>query len=105
MEVLGCGMVDPRVLVKAGVDPDEYTGFAAGFGVERFAMVLFEVQDLRMFWQSDARFLSQFPADIQASERACVCVCVFKELWRSAASYSVWKIIHSKSTSCEHFRL
>lgn len=89
MEVLGCGMVDPRVLVKAGVDPDEYTGFAAGFGVERFAMVLFEVQDLRMFWQSDARFLSQFPADIQASERVYVCVCVLIVLWRSVASYSV----------------
>lgn len=67
MEVLGCGMVDPRVLEKAGVDPEEYTGFAAGFGVERFAMVLFGVPDLRLFWESDARFLSQFPADIQVS--------------------------------------
>lgn len=67
MEVLGCGMVDPRVLEKAGVDPEEYTGFAAGFGVERFAMVLFGVPDLRLFWDSDMRFLDQFPADIQAS--------------------------------------
>lgn len=62
-------MVDPRVLEMAGVDPEEYTGFAAGFGVERFAMVLFEVQDLRNFWNSDMRFLKQFPADIQASYR------------------------------------
>ncbi|CAM9149040.1 unnamed protein product, partial [Scytosiphon promiscuus] len=68
MEVLGCGMVDPRVLEMAGVDPEEYTGFAAGFGVERFAMVLFEVQDLRNFWNSDMRFLKQFPADIQAMQ-------------------------------------
>ncbi|CAB1096277.1 unnamed protein product [Ectocarpus sp. CCAP 1310/34] len=67
MEVLGCGMVDPRVLEMAGVDPEEYSGFAAGFGVERFAMVLFGVQDLRNFWSSDMRFLEQFPADIQAS--------------------------------------
>lgn len=66
MEVLGCGMVDPRVLEKAGVDPEQYSGFAAGFGVERFAMVLFEVDDLRLFWNSDMRFLEQFPADIQA---------------------------------------
>ncbi|CAN0390145.1 unnamed protein product, partial [Ectocarpus fasciculatus] len=65
MEVLGCGMVDPRVLEMAGVDPEEYSGFAAGFGVERFAMVLFGVQDLRNFWSSDMRFLEQFPADIQ----------------------------------------
>lgn len=70
MEVLGCGMVDPRVLEKAGVDPEEYTGFAAGFGVERFAMVLFEVQDLRLFWNSDMRFLEQFPADIQGLKDA-----------------------------------
>ncbi|CAM9504819.1 unnamed protein product, partial [Ectocarpus sp. 13 AM-2016] len=66
MEVLGCGMVDPRVLEMAGVDPEEYSGFAAGFGVERFAMVLFGVQDLRNFWSSDMRFLEQFPSDIQA---------------------------------------
>lgn len=65
MEVLGCGMVDPRVLEKAGVDPEEYIGFAAGFGVERFAMVLFGVPDLRLFWNSDVRFLDQFPADIE----------------------------------------
>lgn len=61
MEVLGCGMVDPRVLRKAGVDPDEYAGFAAGFGVERFAMIIHQIDDIREFFKSDVRFLRQFP--------------------------------------------
>ena len=61
LEVLGCGMVDPRVLEKAGVDPNEYSGFAAGFGVERFAMVIHGITDLREFYRNDKRFLSQFP--------------------------------------------
>eukprot|EP00526_Cylindrotheca_closterium_P004941 CAMPEP_0113633386 /NCGR_PEP_ID=MMETSP0017_2-20120614/17374_1 /TAXON_ID=2856 /ORGANISM="Cylindrotheca closterium" /LENGTH=634 /DNA_ID=CAMNT_0000544021 /DNA_START=128 /DNA_END=2032 /DNA_ORIENTATION=+ /assembly_acc=CAM_ASM_000147 len=61
MEVLGCGMVDPRVLEKAGIDPEEYSGFAAGFGVERFAMIIHGVSDLREFVKSDVRFLEQFP--------------------------------------------
>jgi phenylalanyl-tRNA synthetase alpha chain len=61
MEVLGCGMVDPNVLEMAGIDPNEYTGFAAGFGVERFAMVIHQIDDLRLFYNSDKRFLQQFP--------------------------------------------
>jgi len=61
MEVLGCGMVDPAVLEKAGIDPEEYSGFAAGFGVERFAMVIHGISDLREFTKNDQRFLSQFP--------------------------------------------
>lgn len=61
MEVLGCGMVDPRVLEKAGIDPTKYSGFAAGFGVERFAMIIHGVKDLREFVKSDTRFLQQFP--------------------------------------------
>ncbi|CAJ1931548.1 unnamed protein product [Cylindrotheca closterium] len=61
MEVLGCGMVDPRVLEKAGIDPEEYTGFAAGFGVERFAMIIHDIKDLREFVKSDVRFIEQFP--------------------------------------------
>jgi len=61
MEVLGCGMVDPRVLEKAGIDPEEYSGFAAGFGVERFAMIIHGIKDLREFVKSDVRFLQQFP--------------------------------------------
>lgn len=61
MEVLGCGMVDPRVLEMAGIDAEKYTGFAAGFGVERFAMVIHEIKDLREFTKNDKRFLEQFP--------------------------------------------
>lgn len=61
MEVLGCGMVDPRVLEKAGIDPEKYSGFAAGFGVERFAMIIHDIKDLREFVKSDVRFLNQFP--------------------------------------------
>lgn len=61
LEVLGCGMVDPRVLEMAGIDPDEYSGFAAGFGVERFAMVIHEINDIREFYKNDKRFLKQFP--------------------------------------------
>jgi phenylalanyl-tRNA synthetase alpha chain len=61
LEVLGCGMVDPRVLEKAGIDPEEYGGFAAGFGLERFAMVMHQITDLREFTKNDARFVRQFP--------------------------------------------
>ena len=61
LEVLGCGMVDPNVLQMAGIDPDEYTGFAAGFGVERFAMVIHQITDIREFYKNDKRFLQQFP--------------------------------------------
>jgi len=61
LEVLGCGMVDPNVLRMAGIDPDEYSGFAAGFGVERFAMVMHQIGDLREFTKNDMRFLQQFP--------------------------------------------
>jgi len=61
LEVLGCGMVDPNVLIEAGIDPNEYSGFAAGFGVERFAMVIHKITDLREFYKNDKRFLAQFP--------------------------------------------
>ena len=60
LEVLGCGMVDPNVLKAVGYDPEVYTGFAAGFGVERFAMVLHQIDDIRRFYNSDLRFLRQF---------------------------------------------
>ncbi|MEM7769510.1 MAG: phenylalanine--tRNA ligase subunit alpha [Cyanobacteria bacterium P01_A01_bin.37] len=60
LEVLGCGMVDPNVLKAVGYDPDIYTGFAAGFGVERFAMVLHQLDDIRRLYNSDLRFLRQF---------------------------------------------
>ncbi|MDF5730444.1 MAG: phenylalanine--tRNA ligase subunit alpha [Rhizonema sp. PD38] len=60
LEVMGCGMVDPNVLKSVGYDPEVYTGFAAGFGVERFAMVLHQIDDIRRLYSSDLRFLRQF---------------------------------------------
>jgi len=60
LEVLGCGMVHPNVLINCGVDPEEYTGYAFGLGVERFAMLRYRVDDLRLFFDNDLRFLRQF---------------------------------------------
>jgi phenylalanyl-tRNA synthetase alpha chain len=60
LEVLGCGMVHPNVLKSCGIDPERYTGFAFGLGVERFAMLRYGVNDLRAFFENDARFLRQF---------------------------------------------
>lgn len=60
LEVLGCGMVHPNVLAAAGIDPTQYSGFAFGLGVERFAMLRYGVNDLRLFFQNDVRFLRQF---------------------------------------------
>ncbi|GAA5005943.1 phenylalanine--tRNA ligase subunit alpha [Pseudoluteimonas lycopersici] len=60
LEVLGCGMVHPNVLRNVGIDPERYTGFAFGLGVERFAMLRYGVNDLRAFFENDVRFLEQF---------------------------------------------
>lgn len=60
LEVLGCGMVHPKVLENCGIDPERYTGFAFGLGVERFAMLRYGVSDLRNFFENDLRFLRQF---------------------------------------------
>ncbi|UXI69519.1 phenylalanine--tRNA ligase subunit alpha [Tahibacter amnicola] len=60
LEVLGCGMVHPNVLRNCGIDPERYTGFAFGLGVERFAMLRYGVKDLRQFFENDLRFLKQF---------------------------------------------
>ncbi|MGQ0799519.1 MAG: phenylalanine--tRNA ligase subunit alpha [Pseudomarimonas sp.] len=60
LEVLGCGMVHPNVLRHCGIDPERYTGFAFGLGVERFAMLRYGVNDLRSFFDNDLRFLRQF---------------------------------------------
>jgi phenylalanyl-tRNA synthetase alpha chain len=60
LEVLGCGMVHPNVLRNCGIDPERYTGFAFGMGVERFAMLRYGVNDLRAFFDNDVRFLRQF---------------------------------------------
>lgn len=60
LEIMGCGMIDPNVLKSVGYDPEVYTGFAAGFGVERVAMVLHQIDDIRRLYSSDLRFLQQF---------------------------------------------
>jgi len=59
-EIAGCGMVDPNVFSSVGIDPEEYTGFAFGIGVERMAMIRHGINDLRLFYENDLRFLSQF---------------------------------------------
>ena len=60
LEILGCGMVHPNVLNMAGVDPEEFTGYAFGIGIERLAMLRYGVNDLRTFFDNDLRFLQQF---------------------------------------------
>ncbi len=60
LEILGCGMVHPNVLESAGVDPEKYTGYAFGIGIERLAMLRYGVSDLRTFFENDLRFLGQF---------------------------------------------
>jgi len=64
LEILGCGMVDPNVLTQCGIDSEEYTGFAFGMGVERIAMLKYQVKDLRLFFENDLRFLDQFQGAI-----------------------------------------
>lgn len=60
IELLGCGMVHPNVLKNCGIDPEEYSGFAFGFGVERIAMAKFGIEDMRLLFENDVRFLKQF---------------------------------------------
>lgn len=63
VEIMGCGMVDPAVLSTCGIDPQVYSGFAFGMGVERIAQLRFRVPDLRLYWENDVRFLEQFSAE------------------------------------------
>ena len=60
LEIMGCGMVDPTVLKNCGIDPEVYSGYAFGMGIERIAMMLYSVRDIRYFFENDARFLKQF---------------------------------------------
>ena len=60
LEILGCGMVHPRVLTTVGYDPEEVTGWAFGMGVERVAMLKYGIDDIRLFFENDLRFLAQF---------------------------------------------
>ncbi|EOS44886.1 phenylalanine--tRNA ligase subunit alpha [Lachnospiraceae bacterium JLR.KK009] len=60
IEILGCGMVHPRVLKMSGIDPEEYSGFAFGMGLERIALLKYEIDDMRLLYENDDRFLKQF---------------------------------------------
>ena len=60
IEILGCGMVHPKVLSGCGLDPEKYSGFAFGIGLERIVMRRFAVDDMRLFYENDTRFLEQF---------------------------------------------
>ncbi|SFW43193.1 phenylalanyl-tRNA synthetase, alpha subunit [Sinomicrobium oceani] len=60
LEIMGCGMVDPNVLQNCGIDPKEYSGFAFGMGIDRIALLLHQIPDIRMLSENDVRFLSQF---------------------------------------------
>lgn len=60
VEIMGCGMVDPNVLTSCNIDPETYTGFAFGMGIERIAMLKYQINDIRLFFENDLRFLSQF---------------------------------------------
>jgi len=60
MEILGCGMVDVNVLENCNIDSKKYSGFAFGMGIERIAMLKYGIQDIRLFYENDIRFLEQF---------------------------------------------
>ena len=60
IEILGCGMVHPKVLTDCGIDPEEYSGFAFGIGLERVALLKYEIDDMRLLYENDVRFLNQF---------------------------------------------
>ena len=60
LEIMGCGMVDPNVLKNSGIDPEEYSGFAFGMGIDRIALLLHQIPDIRMLSENDVRFLEQF---------------------------------------------
>ena len=60
LEIMGCGMVDPKVLKNVNINPEKYSGYAFGMGIERIAMLLYQIDDIRLFYENDKRFLSQF---------------------------------------------
>ncbi|MCL4170184.1 UNVERIFIED_CONTAM: hypothetical protein GTU68_011384 [Idotea baltica] len=64
LEIMGCGMVDPNVLKNTKIDPEKYSGFAFGMGIERIAMLLYQIPDIRMLFENDIRFLEQFKSVI-----------------------------------------
>jgi len=64
LEIMGCGMVDPNVLTNCGIDPDVYSGFAFGMGIDRIALLLHQIPDIRMLSENDIRFLEQFKSSL-----------------------------------------
>ncbi len=64
LEIMGCGMVDPNVLENCGIDSNKYSGYAFGMGIERIAMIIYQIKDLRLFFENDLRFLKQFESAI-----------------------------------------
>ena len=60
IEILGCGMVHPKVLRDCGIDPEVYSGFAFGIGLERVTLLKYEIDDMRLLYENDMRFLDQF---------------------------------------------
>ena len=64
IEIMGCGMVDPNVLENCNIDSKKYSGYAFGMGIERIAMIIYQIKDLRMFFENDLRFLRQFTSAI-----------------------------------------
>ena len=60
LEIMGCGMVDPNVLQNCNIDSEKYTGYAFGLGIERIAMLIYQIPDIRLFFENDVRFLNQF---------------------------------------------
>jgi phenylalanyl-tRNA synthetase alpha chain len=60
LEIAGCGMVHPAVFEKVGYDPEIWSGWAFGFGIERIAMIRYNINDIRLFYENDVRFLRQF---------------------------------------------
>lgn len=64
LEIMGCGMVDPNVLKNVNIDPEEYTGFAFGMGIERIALLLYQIGDIRLYTENDIRFLEQFKGEL-----------------------------------------
>jgi len=60
IEILGCGMVHPKVLSDCGIDPEVYSGFAFGIGLERITLLKYEIDDMRLLYENDVRFLRQF---------------------------------------------
>ena len=60
VEILGCGMVDPEIFKRVGYDDEKYTGYAFGIGIERIAMLKYQIDDIRLFFENDLKFLNQF---------------------------------------------